>query len=92
MKNLIIIGIIGICLIAAICFYRQEMLSYQKQAEIYHQNTNVLIARVRRIYEEKIKLQQDNQALEQATEQDKGYFNWYTDISRTEVIKRLRQN
>lgn len=72
--------------------YRQTAADLCEQKETYRQNTELLLTKIRNIYDEKIKLEQQNKALEQEAFKDNGYFDWHADISNTHVIRSLRSN
>jgi len=69
----------------------KEAADQRRQKEVYRQNNEVLITNIRRIYDEKEKLVKENENLSQAAEEDKAVFDWHADISRSAVIKRLRE-
>jgi len=69
----------------------REAADQRRQKEAYRQNNEVLISNIRRIYDEKEKLIKENESLSTAAEVDKAVFDWHADISRSAVIKRLRQ-
>jgi len=92
MKNIfVLIGII-ILLSFGIWYYRQEMLNNRQKADLYQQNNHALINKIRKVYDEKILLEQQNKDLQASAEQDKNYFDWHRDISQSHVIRRLREN
>lgn len=85
--------ILGLALAAAILFlqyYRVTAEQETAKARNYQQNNELLVKRIRGIYAEKIKLQQQNAELEQAAKEDKSYFDWNADIEHTAVIRQLR--
>lgn len=92
MRNTLIFIIIAIGLIFLSRYYRQEMIANKEKAELYRQNTDTLLAKIRKIYDEKILLEQQNKDLHEAAKKDQAYFDWHRDISQSNVIKQLRQN
>jgi len=71
-------------------YYRQTATSLREQKETYRQTSELLLTKIRNIYDEKIKLEQQNQKLEEEALKDKENFDWNADISDTYVIRSLR--
>ena len=92
MKTQMLILVFMVCCLLWGNHYRQTAINLREQKETYRQNTELLLMRIRNIYDEKIKLEQKTAELEQLATEDKGYFDWHTDISNTHVIRSLRQN
>ncbi|MBR2273350.1 MAG: hypothetical protein IJ864_00730 [Alphaproteobacteria bacterium] len=85
------LGTIFLLLFGGIYYYRTEAHRQSLLLETYKNNTEILLSRLRRIYDEKIKLEQQKYVLEAAAKNDKNMFDWNIDISRTHVIRRLQQ-
>ena len=85
------LGIIFLLLFVGIYYYRTEAHRQSLLVKTYKNNTEILLAHLRRIYDEKIKLEQQKYVLETAAKQDKDIFDWNIDISHTHVIRSLQQ-
>ena len=90
MKQGFILLIVFSGLVAGIGYYRQKAASETLKAENYRQNNDLLLKQIRRVYEEKIKLQHENEILENMAKEESAEFDWYRDISNSAVIKRLQ--
>lgn len=74
----------------AVVYYRAQAENLNRKSLFYQHNQNMLLTKIRRIYEENEKLEQANAELERLAQQEQTTFNWYQDISDTFVIKRLQ--
>lgn len=87
--NLILLFVIILQLF--ITKHLQTKLSNQEDlTSFYKQNKNILLNKIRSIYDEKILLENENQELQKLSQQDT--FNWHQDISNTSVIRKLQKN
>ncbi|MBP5699043.1 MAG: hypothetical protein J6W96_05910 [Alphaproteobacteria bacterium] len=91
MNKIIIIILSYIMLFCGIRYYRNEVIRQREISKNYQDQTKTLQSKIKDIYYEKIKLEQENSALEEAAATDKVIFDWHKDISHTAVIKRLQQ-
>ena len=91
MQKFLLIGIFIFGLFFLMLYYRSIAEKNKYQAENYRQNIHVLIFQLRKVYDDKIKLEQQNTLLESAALEDKNVFDWRADISHSAVIKRLQQ-
>jgi hypothetical protein len=90
------VKIIALFAVLAVCM----ALWYKEQArranELYtasQANNELLINKVKDIYNDKLETDRRNALLEQAAEtENKEYFNWHADISNSPVIKQLQAN
>lgn len=89
-KNMKILCFLVISLGLAAIYYRAQAESLNRKSLFYQHNQNMLLTKIRRIYEEKEKLEQTNAELERLAQQEQESFNWYQDISNTLVIKQLQ--
>ena len=90
-KLVLTIAIMGGCFV--LCMHYHKVIDdLSSQRDIYKHNTELLLNRIRNIYDEKDILEQKNALLENDAVKDKAFFDWNTDISHTLVIKRLRRH
>ncbi len=92
MKQVILMICLLAIMILTIGYYREKAIKSQKQNEIYQQNNTTLLNKLRRVYDEKIQLEEQNLELEKRAKEDKTFFDWNADISNSAVIRQLRQN
>ena len=90
MKLNIILFFICAFLIYVITQYQELITQKEHQIKIQQNNQTLLTQQIRKIYNEKIILEQENEELVKTSKTDS--FNWYQDISNTNVIKRLQKN
>ena len=88
------LNLIFITIILVLLFFLKTTTVTLKQEKdkilFYQKNQTRLENQIRRIYDEKLKIETENQALKKLSSKDT--FNWRQDISNTLVIKRLQQN
>lgn len=73
-------------------WYKQEA---ERKEALYvnsRANNELLISRMREVYNDKVETDRRNAELEKAALEDKAYFDWNADISNSAVIKRLQAN
>ena len=92
MKQAIVWLIIFLGLLSGLQYYRVTAKLEADKAENYQQNNKLLLNKIRRVYAEKIILQQENKKLEEAAKMDNNNFDWDADISHSSVIKCLQAN
>ena len=90
MRLNIILLFVCVLLIYMIIQYKAIISQKDHQIKIQQNNQTLLTQQIRKIYNEKIILEQENEELVKASKLDS--FNWYQDISNTSVIKRLQKN
>lgn len=90
MKLNIILLFVCALLFYMIIQYQSLITQKEHQIKIQQNNQTLLTQQIRKIYNEKIILEQENEELVKASKNDS--FNWYQDISNTRVIKRLQKN
>lgn len=91
MKKIIVIIVAFLILVSLTRYYYREAQTQKIKAENYRHNNNILLDKVKGLYNEKITLERQNETLAKAAAKDKNYFDWHFDISHTAVIKQLRQ-
>ena len=88
------LNLIFITIILVLLFFLKTTTITLKQEKdkilFYQKNQTRLENQIRRIYDEKLKIETKNQALKKLSSKDT--LNWHQDISNTLVIKRLQQN
>ena len=88
------LNLIFITIILVLLFFLKTTTITLKQEKdkilFYQKNQTRLENQIRRIYDEKLKIETENQELKKISSKDT--FNWHQDISNTLVIKRLQQN
>ena len=79
------------CVLAIYYLYNDNL--YQKeQKAIYSSNNQLLIKKIREVYNDKVETDRTNEELRQAIARDKtSSFNWHQDISNTAPIRTLKQ-
>lgn len=87
--NIILFGIC-IFLVHVITLYQNLINQKKVLIQNFQQNQNILTQKIKDIYNDKVKLEQENRELTKAAKNDS--FNWYQDISNTNVIKQLQKN
>lgn len=91
MQRFLLLSLLIVGLLFSMLYYRRDAEKNRLKAEDYRQNINVLVSQLRKVYDDKIKLEQQARALEAAAFEDKNVFDWSADISNSAVIKRLQQ-
>lgn len=86
-KITVLAGLVGL-----IVYYYQLAEERKRAMTEYQRDSNMLADRLKKIYQEKIELEEKNEILEKEAEKDRAVFDWYLDISNSAVVKRLREN
>lgn len=73
-------------------WYKQEAERKETLYANSRANNELLINRMRKVYNDKMETDRRNAELEKAALEDKAYFDWNADISNSAVIKRLQAN
>ena len=63
----------------------------EKQKDLYKQNNQLLLTKIKKVYDDKVATDLRIKELEQEAIKDKGVFDWNIDISNTNVIKGLKK-
>ena len=63
----------------------------EKQKDLYKQNNQILLTKIKKVYDDKVATDLRIKELEQEALKDKGVFDWNIDISNTNVIKGLKR-
>lgn len=63
----------------------------EKQKDLYKQNNQLLLTKIKKVYDDKVATDLRIKELEQEALKDKGVFDWNIDISNTNVIKGLKR-
>ena len=63
----------------------------EKQKDLYKQNNQLLLTKIKKVYDDKVSTDLRIKELEQEALKDKGVFDWNIDISNTNVIKGLKR-
>ena len=75
-----------------VLYYKNVAEEQEKLKDIYCANNQVLINKVRKIYNDKVETDRTNKELRRAIAEDKNSsFDWYQDISNTNPIIHLKQ-
>lgn len=90
MKINLILGCLLLVALTLLQYYRINAKQVTEKAINYQRNNELLLKQIRRVYEDKIKLQQQNAELEKAAKADERQFDWFYNIEHTAVIKQLR--
>lgn len=73
-------------------YYKNVAIEQERLKDVYCANNQVLIDRVRKIYDDKVATDRTNEELRRAIAEDKNSnFDWTTDISATLPIITLKQ-
>lgn len=82
--------IILLCL-GFVAYYYKNMADYQEQMKDMYKGNNVtLLAKIRKVYDDKVATDLRNKELEERAKEDMA-FDWYTDISSSPVILGLKK-
>ena len=73
-------------------FYKNQAEEQERLKDVYCANNQVLITRIKKVYDDKVATDLRIKELEQEAIKDKEVFDWNIDISNTNVIKRLQAN
>jgi hypothetical protein len=90
MKQGIVLLVMFLGLCGGLKYYQAKAETEALKADNYRRNNAALLNQLRRVYEEKIRLQRENGILENAAKEETEVFDWYRDISGTAVIKCLQ--
>jgi hypothetical protein len=73
-------------------FYKNQAEEQERLKKAYMGNNELLLERIRKVYDDKVATDSRIKELEQEAIKDKEVFDWNIDISNTNVIKRLQAN
>ena len=90
MKQGVILFIIFILLVIGVRYYQIKADAEAEKADNYRKSNTLLLNQLRRVYEEKIRLQRENEILEELAKEENEVFDWNRDISNSAVIKQLQ--
>ena len=90
MKQGVILFIIFVSLVIGVRYYQIKADAEAEKADNYRKNNALLLNQIRRVYEEKVRLQRENEVLEELAKEENEVFDWHRDISNSAVIKRLQ--
>ena len=93
-----ILALFTVIIVCVAIWYKVQASWYQEELErvsgLYstsQANNNLLIKKVKDIYNDKRETERQNALLEQAAEkEDKTHFDWHADIANSSVIKQLQ--
>lgn len=72
-------------------FYKNQAEEQERLKKVYMGNNELLLGRIRKVYDDKVATDLRIKELEQEAIKDKGVFDWNIDISNTNVIKGLKK-
>ena len=84
--------IIAVVAVFAAWWYKQEANRANALYANSRANNELLINRMRKVYDDKLETDRRNAELEKAAAEDKAYFDWNANIANSAVIKRLQAN
>ncbi len=87
MDKILISALLAVMALAL--YYHAEAERARELGAVYQGNNQVLINKIRKVYDDKVALDKRNAELEQAAAEDKA-FDWHYNIAHSPVIKRLQ--
>ena len=72
-------------------FYKNQAEEQERLKKVYMGNNELLLGRIRKIYDDKVGTDLRIKELEEEAIKDKSVFDWNIDISNTNVIKGLKR-
>jgi hypothetical protein len=72
-------------------YYKNIAEEQEKLKDVYRGNNELLIGKMKKVYDDKMATDLRIKELEQEALKDKGVFDWNIDISNTNVIKGLKK-
>jgi hypothetical protein len=93
MGKLFFISLIVAIILGCGAFYYKNVAEEQERLkDVYKGNIELLIGKMKEVYNDKVETDRTNEELRQAIRDDKGSsFNWSEDISSTLPIRHLKQ-
>lgn len=93
MSKLLYILVISVCLLLLVVVYYKHVAEDERELkQFYCANNQVLINKVRKIYDDKLETDRTNEELRRAIAEDKdSSFDWSADISATLPIRTIKQ-
>lgn len=93
MNRLLFVAVlVGVFLGLVAYFYKNQAEEQERLKKVYMGNNELLLGRIRKVYDDKVATDLRIKELEQEAIKDKEVFDWNIDISNTNVIKRLQAN
>ena len=87
--NLFLLTVVILLLFVIKCFHISLINEKEKNLNYKH-NQNILLEQIRSVYNDKIKLEAQNETFKNLSKKDG--FDWYQDISTTHVIRELQKD
>jgi hypothetical protein len=87
--NLFLLTVI-ILLLFVIKYFHISLINEKEKKLNYKHNQDILLEQIRSVYNDKIKLEAQNETLKNLSKKDG--FDWYQDISTTHVIRELQKD
>ena len=72
-------------------FYKNIAEEQERLKKVYMGNNELLLGRIRKVYDDKVATDLRIKELEEEAIKDKSVFDWNIDISNTNVIKGLKR-
>jgi hypothetical protein len=92
MNKLLILCLIIANIFGFMAYYYKNIAEEQeKLKDVYRGNNELLIGKMKKVYDDKMATDLRIKELEQEALKDKGVFDWNIDISNTNVIKGLKK-
>ena len=93
MGKLFFISLIMAVILGCVAFYYKNVAEEQERLkDVYKGNIELLLSKMKEVYNDKMETDRTNEELRQAIRDDKGSsFNWSEDISATIPIRHLKQ-
>ena len=93
MKQLQFVAVLMAIFLGLVAYYYKNQAEEQERLKkAYMGNNELLLGRIRKVYDDKVATDSRIKELEQEAIKDKEVFDWNIDISNTNVIKRLQAN
>lgn len=89
-KILFVATLVAFFLGAVACYYKNVAKEQERVKMVYQGNNTLLLARIKKVYDDKVATDLRNKELEKKAKEDKS-FDWGVDISNSPVILELKR-
>lgn len=91
--NKLFLILIGVAVLLGLVayFYKNQAEEQERLKKVYMGNNELLLGRIRKVYDDKVATDLRIKELEEEAIKDKSVFDWNIDISNTNVIKGLKR-
>lgn len=91
MKRLLFVAVLVAIFFSLVAyFYKNQAEEQERLKNVYMGNNELLLGRIRKVYDDKVATDLRIKELEEEAIKDKEVFDWYYPIANTNVVKRLQ--